>query len=93
MSRKYGEFIAMIWEGGNPPYELIYGHVTKEEAQPTLDHETGCPGVGWSLRHGWGRWVPARGREYDRRFLPCERARGAFPVTYCTAPGYWDYES
>lgn len=90
--RKSGDYICMYWDGGPAPYELIHGHVSKDEAIATLATEDvewpsgreGTADVSISVTHDRARWVPAppdRRSEVDTIFICPAAGPGSFPVT------------
>ena len=77
------EYLYITWDG-DPPYEVVRGHVGDADARSIVDSEgMADEDYPWeSIRHDYARWVPDATGEYDMRFeLAGGRGRGAFPVT------------
>lgn len=89
--RRHGEYIQIDWDGCDPPYELVFGHVHIGEAFMAIASEHGARDVAcWvancsmSVEHGYARWnVSGNWSAYDQSFEPCDGpGRGRFKVTY-----------
>ncbi len=77
-----GEYLYLWWDGA-PPYDVIRGHVSLDEAILLLEQE-GILAIGypWSHSHDYARFVPRQGREYDMEFVRAGGpGPGAFPIT------------
>lgn len=75
------EYISMIWDGGDPDFEITTGHITQTEFRSILSSE-GIPTCDLNqVEHKWARWIPVIGRDYDMMLKLSKRGRGAFPVT------------
>ncbi len=77
-----GEYLYLWWDG-EPPYDVIRGHVSFEDAINLLEQEgTPTEDYDWHHAHDYARFVPRQGREYDMEFvLAGGPGPGAFPVT------------
>lgn len=86
--RKHGEYIEIDWDCVEPPYELVWGHVSEEEALAAIGSYHGPEDVKlWGtprLEHGYGRWnVSGNWSDWDQCFAECAGpGRGRFKVTY-----------
>ena len=72
-----------LWWDGEPPYDVIRGHVSFDDAISILEQEgTSTEDYNWNHSHNYARFVPRQNREYDMEFmLVGEPGPGAFPVT------------
>lgn len=91
--RKAGEYILLDWDCCEPPWELVFGWVTEEDALAAIATEHGEEEVrrwaadcGVKIEHGYGRWnVSANWSDWDQCFERVEGpGRGRFKVTYVT---------
>jgi hypothetical protein len=81
-----GEYIYLIYDDGDPDYEVVRGHVSDDVARAAVQRETGWPRDGDPHRivQGWARWTPApQDGLGDLTFhhVPAP-GPGAFAVTY-----------
>lgn len=85
---KDGEHIFLIWDCEDSEYEVIKGHVTQEQAQITMNQETGNSFPVKKVEHKYGRWSfpdeRALSDGYDRMLSVYDESnRGRFKITLC----------
>ena len=81
-----GEYVYLHWDGGDPDYEVVRGHVSDDVARASVERETGWPRDGDHHRivQGWARWTPAPQdllADFAFHRVPAP-GPGAFAVTY-----------
>lgn len=69
----------LSWSEFDPPYEVVRGHVSDDEAIRIVSRQVDGPFD--KIERTYGRLIPDSTGQYDRIFRTSDKGRGAFPVT------------
>ncbi len=85
MKEKDGQYIPLNWDGSYPEAYYIKGHVTKDAAYKTLQHQEGLnPDDIAYVKHKYARWGFSSNGDYEHQLNVYDNtSRGAFKVTEC----------
>lgn len=83
----HGEFILLDWDYSEPPWDLVFGWVSLEEAVEACRTEYGSDVEDFetpTIKHGYGRWnVSGNWSDWDQCFEQVDGpGKGRFKVTY-----------
>ena len=80
---KKGIRIELDWDGLEPGYEVVTGHLSKEDFYSVLIKDGFNGEETREVKHTYARFIPSKSRCLDSQLIMNDKkSRGCFPITY-----------